>query len=256
LVQFQLLSRQNFDMSAYMDNYMNSFTGVNGGMAGMFMGAEGSPFKYDVKNSDGAIGGNPSVSPYLTGPVIPADANERGWKDVIRANYGQVMTYMVRFAPTDLPLWWPKSLLRYGFDPSKGPGYVWHCHIVEHEDNDMMRPMDVLPNPSRLATGPRRVMADTLINTNVAINGFALEQNTPNPCNTETEIRFQIPNDMHVQLKLYNSLGVELKVLLDVNALAGNHTVTLYTDNLPSGTYIYQFTAGDFRSTKKLMIKK
>jgi len=61
---------------------------------------------------------------------------------------------------------------------------------------------------------------------------------------------------MHVQLILYNTLGVEIKVLLDVNAQAGNHSVILYTDNLPNGTYIYQFNAGDFRSAKKLLIKK
>jgi len=256
LVQFQLVSRQDFDVMGYMNTYMNSFTGVNGGMSGMYMGGEGSPFKYDKKNSDGAIGGNPAVTPYLHGPVIPADPNERGWKDVIKSNYGQVTTYMVRFAPTDLPLWWPKSLLRYGFDPSKGPGYVWHCHIVEHEDNDMMRPLNVQPNPSRLAIGPHRVIADTITTKNIAIDGFALDQNTPNPCTTETEIKFQIPTDMHVQLILYNTLGVEIKVLLDVNAPAGNHTVTLYTDNLPTGTYIYQFNAGDFRSAKKLLIKK
>jgi len=256
LVQFQLVSRQDYDYMAYMDDYMKSFSGVNGGMAGMYMGGEGSPFKYDVKNKDGAIGGNPAVTPYLLGRVIPAEPNERGWKDVIKTNFGQVMTYMVRFAPTDLPLCTPKALLRYGFDPSKGPGYVWHCHIVEHEDNDMMRPLSIQPNPSRLPIGPHRVQADTIMNANVAIDGFTLEQNTPNPCTTETEIKFQIPNDMHVQLTLYNTLGVEIKVLLDVNALAGNHTVTLYTDNLPSGTYIYQFNAGNFRSAKKLLIKK
>ena len=59
---------------------------------------------------------------------------------------------MVRFAPTDMPLTTSKSSLRYPFDPSVGPGYVWHCHIVEHEDNDMMRPLNVLPNPSENLT--------------------------------------------------------------------------------------------------------
>jgi FtsP/CotA-like multicopper oxidase with cupredoxin domain len=29
---------------------------------------------------------------------------------------------------------------RYPFDPVEGPGYVWHCHIIEHEDHEMMRP--------------------------------------------------------------------------------------------------------------------
>jgi FtsP/CotA-like multicopper oxidase with cupredoxin domain len=28
----------------------------------------------------------------------------------------------------------------YGFDPTSGPGYAWHCHILDHEDNQMMRP--------------------------------------------------------------------------------------------------------------------
>src|SRR5579859_6068952 len=31
----------------------------------------------------------------------------------------------------------------FPFDPTAGPGYVWHCHILDHEDNDMMRPMDI-----------------------------------------------------------------------------------------------------------------
>jgi FtsP/CotA-like multicopper oxidase with cupredoxin domain len=33
----------------------------------------------------------------------------------------------------------------YPFDPTQGPGYVWHCHILEHEDNEMMRPYLVSP---------------------------------------------------------------------------------------------------------------
>jgi hypothetical protein len=32
----------------------------------------------------------------------------------------------------------------FPFDPTKGPGYVWHCHILDHEDNDMMRPMAIV----------------------------------------------------------------------------------------------------------------
>jgi hypothetical protein len=34
----------------------------------------------------------------------------------------------------------------FPFDPTKGPGYVWHCHILDHEDNDMMRPMAIVNN--------------------------------------------------------------------------------------------------------------
>jgi spore coat protein A, manganese oxidase len=253
LVQFQLVSRQDFNTMSYMDTYMKSFKdGVNFGMNGMYMGAEGPPFLYDSKNSDGAIGGNPAITPYLLGAPIPAQSNERGWKDVIKAYPGQVTTYMVRFAPTELPTWIPKSMARFSFDPSIGPGYMWHCHIVEHEDNDMMRPMNVQPNPSRT----KLKSAEILAAINPTIPGFALEQNVPNPVNTETEINFSIPEDMHVLLKLFNNLGDEVVTLIDADAKAGNQTVRLSIGNLTNGVYFYNLKAGNFSSTKKLIVSR
>jgi spore coat protein A len=62
---------------------------------------------------------------YLAGPVRP-DANEAGWKDTVRADPGMVTRIIVRFE---------------GYVGR----YVWHCHILEHEDNDMMRPYDIVP---------------------------------------------------------------------------------------------------------------
>jgi len=35
----------------------------------------------------------------------------------------------------------------FPFDPTASPHYVWHCHVSEHEDNDMMRPLIVMPEP-------------------------------------------------------------------------------------------------------------
>ena len=60
-----------------------------------------------------------------TGPVVLPDASEAGWKDTVRADPGMVTRIIARFE---------------GF---KGR-YVWHCHILEHEDNEMMRPFDVV----------------------------------------------------------------------------------------------------------------
>jgi len=51
----------------------------------------------------------------------------------------------VRFAPID-------GSGPYPFDATSGPGYVWHCHILDHEDNEMMRPYVVLAAP--VATKP------------------------------------------------------------------------------------------------------
>jgi FtsP/CotA-like multicopper oxidase with cupredoxin domain len=76
------------------------------------------------------------VSPYLKGKPKPADPNERGWKDTFRMNPGEVSRILVRFAPQD-------ESDEFEFDATAEPGYVWHCHILEHEEHDMMRPLVV-----------------------------------------------------------------------------------------------------------------
>jgi spore coat protein A len=63
----------------------------------------------------------------FTGPVVPPDPDEVGWKDTVRAHPGMMTRIIARFE---------------GY----AGRYVWHCHILEHEDNEMMRPYDVLPN--------------------------------------------------------------------------------------------------------------
>ena len=62
---------------------------------------------------------------------------------------GEVTKIAVRFAPTDIPNTEtnPANLI-YPFNPDDGHGYVWHCHILDHEDNEMMRPTEVLVDPA------------------------------------------------------------------------------------------------------------
>jgi spore coat protein A len=60
-----------------------------------------------------------------TGPAAPPEPGEAGWKDTVRADPGMVTRIIIRFE---------------GF----AGRYVWHCHILEHEDNEMMRPFDVV----------------------------------------------------------------------------------------------------------------
>jgi spore coat protein A, manganese oxidase len=56
---------------------------------------------------------------------VPPEANEAGWKDTVRATPGDVTRIIVKFE---------------GY----AGRYVWHCHILEHEDNEMMRPYEVV----------------------------------------------------------------------------------------------------------------
>lgn len=85
---------------------------------------------------------------------------------------------------------------------------------------------------------------------------FALEQNYPNPFNPVTNIAFSIPRDANVQLTVYNMLGQPVAELLNGRKAAGHHTVQFNAENLASGFYIYRITAGDFVSTRKLMLIK
>ena len=142
LTQFQLINRQAFDLKKYDAAYAAAFP------SGVFMPAYGPPLDYNTGNPN-ALGGNPDVTPYLKGPVMPPDANEAGWKDTIHALPGQVTRIAVRYAPTDKAIDDPD--LYYPFDPNaEGFGFVHHCHIVDHEDNEMMRPYKV--NPKEGAT--------------------------------------------------------------------------------------------------------
>jgi spore coat protein A len=92
---------------------------------------------FDAEAYEAAYGGPNGVpggidpTPFATGPEIPAAPEERGFKDTVKANPGYFTRIRARF---ELPA------------GVKAPQtYVYHCHIVEHEDNDMMRPFTLVP---------------------------------------------------------------------------------------------------------------
>ena len=77
------------------------------------------------------VPGGIDPTPFATGPMLPPAPEERGFKDTVKANPGYFTTVRAKF---DLP------------DGVAAPQtYVHHCHIVEHEDNDMMLPFKVVP---------------------------------------------------------------------------------------------------------------
>ncbi|CAI5494584.1 unnamed protein product [Closterium sp. Naga37s-1] len=71
-----------------------------------------------------------------TGPRIKVNPTEDGWKDTTPAYPGQVLTLWFG--------WKDNNGKPLKFDASVGPGYVYHCHMLDHEDNDMMRPFKVI----------------------------------------------------------------------------------------------------------------
>jgi spore coat protein A len=90
---------------------------------------------FDAAAYQAAYGGQFGVtggidpSPFATGPMEPPDPTERGFKDTVRVNPGYFTTVRAEYElPTGVTT--PQT-------------YVYHCHILEHEDNDMMRPFTV-----------------------------------------------------------------------------------------------------------------
>ncbi|CAA7402122.1 unnamed protein product [Spirodela intermedia] len=76
---------------------------------------------------------------HARGPPTPVPPQERGWKNVFKVMPGHLTTLVVRFSPLR------PSPVFYPFNVTAEPGYVYHCHILDHEDNVMMRPLRLLP---------------------------------------------------------------------------------------------------------------
>jgi len=128
LLEYQPINRQSFDNDAYLKQWHL----INGHMP------VSRPIVVDP-------------TPYLNGPAVPPPGYETGWKDTIQAPPATITRIMVRWAPQESTTATP-GVNQYSIDPTsfpdnvKGPGYLWHCHIVGHEDHDMMRPLAVVNN--------------------------------------------------------------------------------------------------------------
>jgi FtsP/CotA-like multicopper oxidase with cupredoxin domain len=152
LVALQILNRQPFDGVAYQGYYDSLFP------SGGYEAGAGPPLNYyssydpnsgvPITCAESAppagpmpagcvLGGNPDPAPYFLGAAVPPGAHEVGWKDVAISYPGEILRLVIRFAPQ------AAGATAYEFDPGDGHGYVWHCHIIDHEDNEMMRPYRV-----------------------------------------------------------------------------------------------------------------
>jgi len=160
LIQFQLINRQavaidpNSGDPTYLAAWAAEFPGgtFNGEAAdgtwspityqpGTVIPGYGPPNNYFNPNADGAMGGNPAFKPFLTGNIFLPMANETGWKDTVKVFPGYVNRFIIRWAPQATAINGVSvGQNLYSFDPTVGPAYMTHCHILDHEDNEMMRP--------------------------------------------------------------------------------------------------------------------
>lgn len=126
-------------------------------------------------------------------------------------------------------------------------------------------------DPSKNQNGQRFALIGVLANGQVvnfpdpptSVTGFAeskmptqfeLQQNYPNPFNPTTTISFSIPNSEFVKLSIYNTLGQQVATLVNEQLNAGQYKLLFDASNLVSGIYYYRIEAGNFSSTKRLVL--
>jgi len=103
----------------------------------------------------------------------------------------------------------------------------------------------------------RRPLSDTVTSVDMLSSDvpthFSLDQNYPNPFNPSTTIRFDVPKAANVTLKIFNTLGQEVALLVNGGKDAGYYQAT-WNANVPSGVYFYRLQAGEFVDTKKMTL--
>ncbi|ARV59799.1 hypothetical protein BZZ01_15215 [Nostocales cyanobacterium HT-58-2] len=124
LVPFQILNRQKINGTQYLKAYFA--TGPRTVITHHAVGGSTVPGGYPP----------PDPTPFAIGPATPPAPNESGWKDTVVLNPYEVIRLIVPFgaqAAENLP-----------FGNSFTGTYVWHCHMLGHEDNEMMLPFEVV----------------------------------------------------------------------------------------------------------------
>jgi spore coat protein A len=175
----------------------------------------------------------------LSGRPTAPRPEERGWKDTAIMYPGQVTRVIAKFDREGL--------------------YVWHCHILSHEEYDMMRPFYVGEMPDHddmpMATGTGG--AEKALPADVA----ELDGNQPNPFNPSTRIGFRLPTDGPVTLRVYDVRGALVRSLVDGPMAAGTHSVVWdgaddQGSSVASGIYLYELQAGGQVARDKMTLTK
>ena len=181
----------------------------------------------DQPQHDGSLGegGKLNASTITLGnDAVGPETHENGWKDTFIVPPGKVGRVVAKF---------------------DRPGrYVWHCHILSHEDHEMMRPFYVGDMPRKAGQFKKE--------------GYVLENPSPNPIRiggTSPEIDYTIPKDLHVTYKIYDSNGLFITSVIEYK-LKGDHTIIVPNSNFTtSGDYIFAFYAGDYFDFTRIKVR-
>ena len=172
--------------------------------------------------------GKPSRIRLLGNPRGPGP-EEAGWKDTYIMYPGEVTRVIAQFDKEGL--------------------YVWHCHILSHEDHEMMRPFFVGDmNQGGMTTQAKP--ADAAFEQTLQLRVL------PNPFNSNLHIRFQLKKPGNVVINIYDAGGKLLQKVYKGSRGEGNQDFSIDGSNWSNGQYFAEIIIGDQRIVRKLMLQK
>ena len=197
---------------------------------------------------------------------------------ITKLNAPDNLTARVVSAPTPTRInlnWNDNSVTETGyFIERKGPDLIWMLHdLVDANETTWWEAVNKPANytyrvkavsdfaESEYSNEASAIVSDVDKGGSIA-TVYTLEQNYPNPFNPSTQIKFGLPSESNVKLKIYNMLGQTVAELINTTMMAGFHIVEWNASNLPSGIYVYSIEAnsisGDqsFSSIKKMLLVK
>ena len=167
----------------------------------------------------------------LVGSPVPPGPEEMGWKDTAPVYPNQVMRVITKFE-------------------DYAGRYVYHCHILEHEENEMMRQFQVVHAPVTAVEGPASAAR------------YSLYRAAPNPLNPGTRIGYELRKAGRVRIDVFDVAGRLVATLLNANRPAGIGSVTWdgkssKGGSVASGVYSYRLTmSGERALTRKMVVLK
>lgn len=144
--------------------------------------------------------------------------------------------------------------LKPGFHASPEEGDFFRAYIFsESEDGSITNAEQESLSGDEMESNLLR--PGVLINSEIPTE-FDVSQNFPNPFNPVTTIKYALPVDARVSIRVYDMLGKEIAILVDDNRQAGYYNVNFNASNISSGIYFYRIIAGDFVKSYKMVILK
>jgi spore coat protein A, manganese oxidase len=159
---------------------------------------------------------------------LPAP-DEQGWKDTWVNYPGEVTSVIARFDRPGL--------------------YVWHCHILSHEEHDMMRPFFVGEINNAPKTNPGITLQE---NAEAALRLKVM----PNPFSNYVTIQFELNESKKVGIRLYDNRGSLVKQIYEGEKPAGLHRISIEGVQLANGVYFCEVLVNDQRILRKLVLQK